>query len=111
MSEKASDILIRSLSPTGWASVASKQDIDRLEHATHLELRAAMSDLRTEMHIELAGLRTEMNDRVTEVRAEMNAGFTALRKELHEQTNRIFLGLMAMNTLMMSVAVAAFKFL
>jgi hypothetical protein len=41
----------------------------------------------------------------------MNEGFLDLRKEMNHQTHRMFMAMLGVNTLLMSVAIAAFKLL
>jgi hypothetical protein len=68
-------------------------------------------DLRKEMHTEFAAVRSELHHEIDGLRKEMNAGFLDLRKEMNHQTHRMFMAMLGINTLLMSVAIAAFKLL
>jgi len=67
--------------------------------------------LRSEMNTEFAALRSELHHEVDGLRKEMNTGFLDLRKEMNNQTHRMFMAMLGINTLLMSVAIAAFKLL
>ncbi|MEI6742486.1 MAG: hypothetical protein WCL35_01870, partial [bacterium] len=67
--------------------------------------------LRKEMYGEFASLRSEFRLEIDVLRKEMQAGFLDLHKELNHQTHRMFMGILGINTLLMSVAIAAFKLL
>jgi len=67
--------------------------------------------VRSELRHEVDGLRKEMNEGFLDLRKEMNAGFLDLRKEMNNQTHRMFMAMLGINTLLMSVAIAAFKLL
>jgi hypothetical protein len=63
------------------------------------------------MHTEFVAVRSEMHTEFVAVRREMQAGFLDLHKELNHQTHRMFMGILGINTLLMSVAIAALKLL
>jgi hypothetical protein len=63
------------------------------------------------MNTEFATLRSELHHEIDGLRKEMNAGFLDLRKEMNYQTHRMFMAMLGINTLLMSVAIAAFKLL
>ena len=67
--------------------------------------------VRNEMHTEFVAVRNEMHTEFVAVRKETQAGFLDLHKELNHQTHRVFMGMLGINTLLMSVAIAAFKLL
>jgi hypothetical protein len=90
--------------------------------ATHSEMNTEFAAVRSEMNTEFAAVRSEMNTEFAAVRSElhheidglrkeMNAGFLDLRKEMNNQTHRMFMAMLGINTLLMSVAIAAFKLL
>lgn len=79
--------------------------------ATRSEMNTEFAAVRSELHHEIDGLRKEMNTEFAAVRSEMNAGFLDLRKEMNNQTHRMFMAMLGINTLLMSVAIAAFKLL
>jgi hypothetical protein len=75
------------------------------------EMYLEFAAIRSEMHTEFAAVRSEMHTEFVAVRREMQAGFLDLHKELNHQTHRMFMGILGINTLLMSVAIAAFKLL
>ena len=75
------------------------------------EMHTEFAAVRNEMHTESAAVRSEMHTESAAVRSEMQAGFLDLHKELNHQTHRVFMGMLGINTLLMSVAIAAFKLL
>ena len=75
------------------------------------EMHTEFAAVRNEMHTESAAVRSEMHTEFAAVRSEMQAGFLDLHKELNHQTHRVFMGMLGINTLLMSVAIAAFKLL
>ena len=75
------------------------------------EMHTEFAAVRNEMHTEFAAVRSEMHTEFAAVRSEMQAGFLDLHKELNHQTHRVFMGMLGINTLLMSVAIAAFKLL
>ena len=79
--------------------------------AVRSELRYEIDVLRREMRTEFAAVRNEMHTEFAAVRKETQAGFLDLHKELNHQTHRVFMGMLGINTLLMSVAIAAFKLL
>jgi DNA anti-recombination protein RmuC len=82
-------------------------EIDGLRKEIYTEFAAIRSELRHEVD----GMRKEMNEGFLDLRKEMNAGFLDLRKEMNNQTHRMFMAMLGINTLLMSVAIAAFKLL
>jgi len=79
--------------------------------AVRSELHHEIDGLRKEMNTEFAALRSELHHEVDGLRKELNAGFLDLRKEMNNQTHRMFMAMLGINTLLMSVAIAAFKLL
>ena len=79
--------------------------------AIRSELHHEIDGLRKEMNTEFAALRSELHHEVDGLRKEMNTGFLDLRKEMNNQTHRMFMAMLGINTLLMSVAIAAFKLL
>ena len=79
--------------------------------AVRNEMHTESAAVRSEMHTESAAVRSEMHTEFAAVRSEMQAGFLDLHKELNHQTHRVFMGMLGINTLLMSVAIAAFKLL
>ena len=94
---------------TEFAAVRSEMHTEFA--AVRSELRYEIDVLRREMHTEFAAVRSETNTEFAAVRREMQAGFLDLHKELNHQTHRVFMGMLGINTLLMSVAIAAFKLL
>jgi hypothetical protein len=84
MGEERATTLMEMVSPTGWADVATKQDVVLL---------------RTEM----AGLRTEMNAEFTQVRTEM-AGL-ASKADLERALRTQLMATFAFYGIFMSIAV------
>ena len=79
--------------------------------AVRSELHHEIDGLRKEMNAEFAAVRSELHHEIDGLRKEMNAGFLDLRKEMNHQTHRMFMAMLGINTLLMSVAIAAFKLL
>ena len=79
--------------------------------AVRSEMNIEFAAVRSELRHEVDGLRKEMNEGFLDLRKEMNAGFLNLRKEMNNQTHRMFMAMLGINTLLMSVAIAAFKLL
>ena len=75
------------------------------------EMRSEFSAVRSEMNTEFAAVRSELHHEIDGLRKEMNTGFLDLRKEMNNQTHRMFMAMLGINTLLMSVAIAAFKLL
>ena len=75
------------------------------------EMRSEFSAVRSEMNTEFAAVRSELRYEIDGLRKEMNTGFLDLRKEMNNQTHRMFMAMLGINTLLMSVAIAAFKLL
>lgn len=75
------------------------------------EVSAEFSATRSEMNTEFAAIRSELHHEIDGLRKEMNTGFLDLRKEMNNQTHRMFMAMLGINTLLMSVAIAAFKLL
>ena len=106
-----------------YREFASLQKEMRLEFAAvrsemHTEFAAVRNEMhtefaavRSEMHSEFVAVRNEMHTEFAAVRKETQAGFLDLHKELNHQTHRMFMGIVGINTLLMSVAIAAFKLL
>jgi len=84
-------------------------------HGEFADLRKEMytefSAMRSEMNTEFAAVRSELHYEIDVLRKEMNAGFLDLRKEMNHQTHRMFMAMLGINTLLMSIAIAAFKLL
>ena len=126
MSDDSAAVLMRLLPPVGWNDFATKQDLEVLGDFMQLgfnnsmlemrnEMRKEFVDetgiLRKEMYREFASLQKEMRLEFAAVRNEMHEGFLDLHKELNHQTHRMFMGMLGINTLLMSVAIAALKLL
>jgi hypothetical protein len=94
---------------TEFAAVRSEMhtEFGTVRSEMHTEFAAVRSELRHEVD----GLRKEMNEGFLDLRKEMNEGFLDLRKEMNNQTHRMFMAMLGINTLLMSVAIAAFKLL
>ena len=92
-----------------FAAVRSElhHEIDGLRKEMNTEFAA----VRSEMNTEFAAVRSELHHEIDGLRKEMNAGFLDLRKEMNHQTHRMFMAMLGINTLLMSVAIAAFKLL
>ena len=74
-------------------------------------MQGEFASLRNCTQDEFASLRKEIHIEFSALRSEMNAGFLDLRKEMNHQTHRMFMAMLGINTLLMSVAIAAFKLL
>ncbi len=137
MSDDSAAVLMRLLPPVGWNDFATKQDLEVLGEFMQLGFNNSMLEMRNEMrkefvdetgilrkemyrefaslqkemHTEFAAVRNEMHTEFAAVRSEMHEGFLDLHKELNHQTHRMFMGMLGINTLLMSVAIAAFKLL
>lgn len=137
MSDDSAAVLMRLLPPVGWNDFATKQDLEVLGNFMQLGFNNSMLEMRNEMrkefvdetgilrkemyrefaslqkemYFEFAAVRTEMHTEFAAVRKEMQAGFLDLHKELNHQTHRMFMGVLGIHTLLMSVAIAAFKLL
>lgn len=126
MSDDSAAVLMRLLPPVGWNDFATKQGLEVLGDFMQLgfnnsmlemrnEMRKEFVDetgiLRKEMYREFASLQKEMRLEFAAVRSEMHEGFLDLHKELNHQTHRMFMGMLGINTLLMSVAIAALKLL
>ena len=126
MSDDSAAVLMRLLPPVSWNDFATKQDLEVLGEFMQLgfnnsmlemrnEMRKEFVDetgiLRKEMYREFVSLQKEMHTEFAAVRSEMHKGFLDLHKELNHQTHRMFMGMLGINTLLMSVAIAAFKLL
>jgi hypothetical protein len=83
--------------------------------ATRSEMNTEFAAVRSEMNTEFAAVRSQLHHEIdiefSALRSEMNAGFLDLRKEMNHQTHRMFMAMLGINTLLMSVAIAAFKLL
>lgn len=75
------------------------------------EMQNEFAAVRSEMNTEFAAVRSELHHEVDGLRKEMNEGFLDLLKEMNNQTHRMFMAMLGINTLLMSVAIAAFKLL
>ena len=133
MSDDSAAVLMRLLPPVGWNDFATKQDLETLGKFMQLgfnnsllelrndmntefaslrkEMHTEFADLRKEIYTEFAAIRSELHHEIDGLRKEMNAGFLDLRKEMNHQTHRMFMAMLGINTLLMSVAIAAFKLL
>ena len=126
MSDDSAAVLMRLLPPVTWNDFATKQDLETLGNFMQLSFNNSMLEtrnemrkefvdetgvLRKEMYGEFASLRSEFRLEIDVLRKEMQAGFLDLHKELNHQTHRMFMGILGINTLLMSVAIAAFKLL
>jgi hypothetical protein len=126
MSDDSAAVLMRLLPPVSWNDFATKQDLETLGNFMQLSFNNSMLELRNEMRKEfvdetgilrngmqdeVASLRKEMYTEFSAMRSEMNTGFLDLRKEMNNQTHRMFMAMLGINTLLMSVAIAAFKLL
>ncbi len=95
-----------------YREFASLQKEMRSEFAAvRNEMHTEFVAVRKEMHTEFVAVRSEMHTEFVAVRKETQAGFLDLHKELNHQTHRVFMGMLGINTLLMSVAIAAFKLL
>ena len=103
---------------TGVLRKEMYREFASLQKEMHTEFAAVRSEMhtefaavRSELRYEIDVLRREMHTEFAAVRKEMQAGFLDLHKELNHQTHRVFMGMLGINTLLMSVAIAAFKLL
>jgi hypothetical protein len=139
MSDDSAAVLMRLLPPVGWNDFATKQDLETLGKFMQLGFNNSLLELRNELRKEFVDetgiLRNSMHGEFVDLRnglqvtnsqeisqsryppnsahcvSEMNAGFLDLRKEMNNQTHRMFMAMLGINTLLMSVAIAAFKLL
>ena len=103
---------------TGVLRKEMYREFASLQKEMHTEFAAVRNEMHTEfvavrkeMHTEFVAVRKEMHTEFVAVRKETQAGFLDLHKELNHQTHRVFMGMLGINTLLMSVAIAAFKLL
>ena len=75
------------------------------------EMRSEFSAVRSEMNTEFAAVRSELHHEIDGLRKEMNTEFAAVRSELHHEIDGLRKAMLGINTLLMSVAIAAFKLL
>lgn len=111
MSDDSAAVLMRLLPPVGWNDFATKQDLETLGKFMQLGFNNSLLELRNDMNTEFAAIRSELHHEIDGLRKEMNTGFLDLRKEMNHQTHRMFMAMLGINTLLMSVAIAAFKLL
>ena len=104
MSDYSAAVLMRLLPPVGWNDFATKQDLETLGKFMQLGFNNSLLELRNE-------LRKEFVDETGILRNGMHGEFVDLRKEMNNQTHRMFMAMLGINTLLMSVAIAAFKLL
>lgn len=104
MSDDSAAVLMRLLPPVGWNDFATKQDLETLGKFMQLGFNNSLLELRNE-------LRKEFVDETGILRNGMHGEFVDLRKEMNNQTHRMFMAMLGINTLLMSVAIAAFKLL
>ena len=104
MSDDSAAVLMRLLPPVGWNDFATKQDLETLGNFMQLSFNNSLLELRNEM-------RKEFVDETGILRNSMYGEFADLRKEMNNQTHRMFMAMLGINTLLMSVAIAAFKLL
>jgi hypothetical protein len=104
--------LMEHLPPVGWADVATKRDVDHLEHV----LRADMSNLEVRLSAMESELRHEMatKESVTELRGEMatKESVTELRRELRDglrDQRHVMFALFGANTAVVAVAMAILR--
>jgi len=68
------------LPPVGWGEVATKRDLDALEHSIRHEFRTEMAELRTEFHRDLgAATRTMVFSLTSSVFVVGGLAFAAAR--------------------------------
>jgi hypothetical protein len=126
MSDDSAAVLMRLLPPVTWNDFATKQDLEVLGDFMQLGFNNSLLETRNEMRKEFVDetgvllkemytefniFRSEFRLEIDVLRKEMQAGFLDLHKELNHQTHRMFMGILGINTLLMSVAIAAFKLL
>jgi hypothetical protein len=70
------DTLMGYLPPTGWADVATKDDLNKLAVELRAEFRVGLADLRGEMN----ALRNEIHQLAMELRVELHQ---SLRSQLY----------------------------
>ena len=118
MLEMRNEMRKESVDETGVLRKEMYREFASLQKEMHTEFAAVRSEMhtefaavRSELRYEIDVLGREMHTEFAAVRREMQAGFLDLHKELNHQTHRVFMGMLGINTLLMSVAIAAFKLL
>ena len=109
MGKERATTLMAMVSPTGWADVATKQDLTHEVTLLRTEMAAEFKQVRTEMAAEFKQVRTEMAAEFKEVRTEMNGEIAGLRNELGASFERglrtQLFAIYAFNGIFMSLAV------
>ena len=96
LGEEDAAVLISHLPPSGWSDVARARDLDQLE--ARLELRLSATEQQFDHRVGALEDRLDARFAVLDARFDaMESKFDAtLERALREQTNRFFLGIGAM---------------
>ncbi len=91
----SSELLMELLPPTGWANLATQQDVTVLRADIDIaktEVRIELQDLRTELKSDIHDLRTELQDVRTELKSDIQdvrTGLQSLSNELQDVPSEI----------------------
>ncbi len=80
-----SGLLMELLPPTGWAHLATQQDIDIAKTELRIEIHEFRAELKTDIH----DLRTELKADIHNLRTELKADIQGVRDEVKDLGARV----------------------